>query len=160
MHISNWPCANLVDRKPLQLYNVFLCLWIMMEKDMKRENFNACKAPGHHLWFKKMESWRVKLLQLLVSLKIDDVVDASPVHLFCGIWGTIATGLFCDHDTFKDSFRDATNVTNGYGLFMHVSSNCHTEIPFKQSCWTSMFTISIGRFSVHTASLIWCSFYF
>ena len=28
--------------------------------------------------------------QLLIRLKIDDVVGAIPVHLFAGIWGTIA----------------------------------------------------------------------
>ena len=32
--------------------------------------------------------------KLLVMLKIDDAVDAIPVHFFCGIWGCIATGLF------------------------------------------------------------------
>ncbi|CAM9357568.1 unnamed protein product [Pylaiella littoralis] len=31
---------------------------------------------------------------LLLKLQIDDVVDAAPVHLFCGIWGMIGTGLF------------------------------------------------------------------
>ena len=44
---------------------------------------------------------------LLVKLQIDDPVDASPVHGFCGIWGVIAaSGLaeswfepwaFCDN---------------------------------------------------------------
>jgi len=32
--------------------------------------------------------------KLLVILKIDDAVDAIPVHFFCGIWGCIATGIF------------------------------------------------------------------
>merc|ERR1719454_2411095 len=31
---------------------------------------------------------------LLVKLKIDDPVDASPVHGACGIWGVLAAGLF------------------------------------------------------------------
>ncbi|CAM9503528.1 unnamed protein product [Ectocarpus sp. 4 AP-2014] len=31
---------------------------------------------------------------LLLKLKIDDVVDAAPVHMFCGMWGMIGTGLF------------------------------------------------------------------
>jgi Amt family ammonium transporter len=31
---------------------------------------------------------------LLVKLRIDDPISASPVHGFCGIWGLIATGLF------------------------------------------------------------------
>merc|ERR1712183_1217696 len=34
--------------------------------------------------------------KLLVKLKIDDAVDAIPVHFFCGIWGCIATGLFAE----------------------------------------------------------------
>ncbi|MDR1618263.1 MAG: Hpt domain-containing protein, partial [Treponema sp.] len=33
---------------------------------------------------------------LLVRLKIDDAVDAIPVHLAAGIWGTLAVGLFGD----------------------------------------------------------------
>jgi Amt family ammonium transporter len=32
--------------------------------------------------------------KLLVKLKIDDAVDAVPVHGFCGIWGCLAVGLF------------------------------------------------------------------
>ncbi|XP_063695210.1 uncharacterized protein LOC134826670 [Bolinopsis microptera] len=55
--------------------------------------------------------------KLLVNLKIDDVVDASPVHLGCGIWGAIATTFFCHPITFRDSFSKITNVDNGYGVF-------------------------------------------
>jgi len=33
---------------------------------------------------------------LLVKLKIDDSVDGVPVHLFAGMWGCIATGLFAE----------------------------------------------------------------
>lgn len=32
--------------------------------------------------------------KLLVMLKIDDAVDAIPVHGACGAWGCIATGIF------------------------------------------------------------------
>lgn len=31
---------------------------------------------------------------LLVNLKVDDPVGAVPVHLVCGVWGTVAVGLF------------------------------------------------------------------
>lgn len=31
---------------------------------------------------------------LLVRLRIDDAVDAVPVHMFCGAWGVFASGLF------------------------------------------------------------------
>lgn len=33
---------------------------------------------------------------LLEKLKIDDPVGAIPVHLFCGVWGGLATGIFGD----------------------------------------------------------------
>ena len=33
-------------------------------------------------------------VQLLDKLKIDDVVGAIPAHLVCGIWGTLAVGIF------------------------------------------------------------------
>lgn len=33
---------------------------------------------------------------LLETVRIDDPVGAIPVHLFCGLWGTIAVGIFGD----------------------------------------------------------------
>jgi len=36
--------------------------------------------------------------KLLAALKIDDAVDAVPVHFFNGMWGLIAVGLFADMD--------------------------------------------------------------
>lgn len=39
-------------------------------------------------------------IQVLEDLKIDDVVGAIPVHLFCGIWGTIAVAFTNPGATF------------------------------------------------------------
>jgi len=36
--------------------------------------------------------------KLLLKLKIDDPLDASPVHFFCGAWGVIASGLFANKE--------------------------------------------------------------
>lgn len=33
---------------------------------------------------------------LLIKLRLDDAVDAIPVHLVNGVWGVLATGLFAD----------------------------------------------------------------
>ena len=33
---------------------------------------------------------------ILEMCQVDDPVGAVPVHLFCGCWGTLAVGLFCD----------------------------------------------------------------
>lgn len=38
--------------------------------------------------------WVISIEQLLEKLRIDDPVGAIAVHLGCGIWGTIAAGLF------------------------------------------------------------------
>ena len=40
--------------------------------------------------------WIIAIEQLLDTLRIDDPVGAIPVHLGCGIWGTIAVGLFAN----------------------------------------------------------------
>lgn len=40
----------------------------------------------------------VVTVPLLDKLKIDDVVGAIPAHLICGIWGTLAVGIFGSGD--------------------------------------------------------------
>ncbi|MZR61604.1 ammonium transporter [Alcanivorax sp. DP30] len=39
--------------------------------------------------------------RLLLSLRLDDVVGAVPVHAFAGAWGTLAAGMFYDGDLFN-----------------------------------------------------------
>lgn len=38
---------------------------------------------------------------LLAKMRWDDVVDAVSVHAFCGVWGTLAAGLFYNGDLFN-----------------------------------------------------------
>ena len=54
---------------------------------------------------------------LLDKLKIDDVVGAIPVHLFAGIWGTIAV-------VFSGSAKLSAQLTGiaAYGVFTFVAS--------------------------------------
>ena len=40
--------------------------------------------------------WVIAIEQLLKKLRVDDPVGAIPVHLGCGIWGTLAAGLFAN----------------------------------------------------------------
>lgn len=49
--------------------------------------------------------------KLLVRLKIDDAVDAIPVHFFCGMWGCIATGIFS-----SPKIVSSTYGTDGGGI--------------------------------------------
>jgi len=60
---------------------------------------------------------------LLVKLQIDDPVDASPVHGACGIWGTIAAGLF-DWGAGFDHF----NGWSGWSCMQDGDGKCQTGI--------------------------------
>jgi Amt family ammonium transporter len=43
------------------------------------------------------------LSKLMLKLRLDDVVQAVPLHLGCGIWGMVATGLFAEQDKYKNT---------------------------------------------------------
>lgn len=47
--------------------------------------------------------------QLLQKLRIDDPLEASPVHFFCGCWGVLAAGFFATK----------TYITETYGSKYH-----------------------------------------
>jgi Amt family ammonium transporter len=47
---------------------------------------------------------------LMIRLKIDDAVDAIPVHMFGGMWGVIATGLFTSPGRLETLFETTENV--------------------------------------------------
>ncbi|KAL7525350.1 hypothetical protein ACHAWF_001327, partial [Thalassiosira exigua] len=52
--------------------------------------------------------------KLLVRIRIDDAVDAVPVHLSNGIWGTIAVGLFANSKRVELAYGEVNDV----GVFM------------------------------------------
>jgi Amt family ammonium transporter len=41
---------------------------------------------------------------LLLRLQIDDVVDAAPVHYFCGIWGVLSAALFATKSGYANAY--------------------------------------------------------
>ena len=53
-------------------------------------------------------------VELLDRFRIDDPVGAVPVHLFNGIWGTLAVGLFSS----KELLAEAYAPTESYGLLL------------------------------------------
>jgi len=53
---------------------------------------------------------------MLKMLKIDDPLDASPVHFFCGMWGVISCGLFATKDFLMDAYTVMDEQTD-YGAF-------------------------------------------
>jgi ammonium transporter, Amt family len=52
------------------------------------------------------------------KIKIDDPVGATSVHLVCGIWGTLAAGIF---GTDKSFVTQLIGV-GAYGVFCFVSA--------------------------------------
>jgi ammonium transporter, Amt family len=57
-------------------------------------------------------------IPLLDKLKIDDVVGAIPVHLVCGIWGTLAVGIFGSGDLVTQIIGIAA-----VGAFIFITSS-------------------------------------
>tara|TARA_B100000579_G_C22777082_1_gene827198 strand:+ start:4 stop:1125 length:1122 start_codon:yes stop_codon:yes gene_type:complete len=56
--------------------------------------------------------------QLLIKLKIDDVVGAIPVHLFAGIWGTLAVVISNPNATLSSQLFGIISIN----LFVFISS--------------------------------------
>lgn len=56
----------------------------------------------------------VSALKLLILLKLDDAVDAIPVHCFCGMWGVIAVGPFAEPSRVRNAYvYDASGIFYG-----------------------------------------------
>ena len=54
--------------------------------------------------------------ELLIRCKIDDAVDGIPIHMFCGMWGLIATGLFSSPNKLELAFGSDAHP----GLFYSI----------------------------------------
>ncbi|MGY8949080.1 MAG: ammonium transporter [Flavobacteriales bacterium] len=64
-------------------------------------------------------------VSLLDKCKLDDPVGAIPVHLFCGIWGTLAVGIFGEMAGF-DQFMVQLACVGIAGLFCVVCATIIT----------------------------------
>ena len=54
--------------------------------------------------------------KLLIRLRLDDAVDAIPVHMFNGTWGMVATGLFSSPGGMLDAYGIKDHVGFFYSL--------------------------------------------
>ncbi|MFM7407394.1 MAG: ammonium transporter [Cuspidothrix sp.] len=82
---------------------------------------------------------------LLDKLEIDDPVGAIPVHLVCGIWGTLAVGLFSQNPKSYPWYEDFS--TNTSGLFFGGGFN----LLFSQL----IGILLVGAFTVVFSSFAW-----
>jgi Amt family ammonium transporter len=51
---------------------------------------------------------------VLHTLRIDDPLDATPVHFFCGMWGLLCAGAFANPLHLGFFLGDPTNVRGGF----------------------------------------------
>ena len=64
---------------------------------------------------------------LLENAKLDDPVGAIPVHLFCGIWGTLAVGIFGSMASF-DQFMIQLACVGLTGIFCIVAGSIIVQL--------------------------------
>ncbi|CAM9201589.1 unnamed protein product [Laminaria digitata] len=99
--------------------------------------------------------------KLLLKLRIDDVVDAAPVHLFSGIWGMIATGLFTTPEGWKLTYEEKGGDRSNEccGLFYGCGFNllfANLALVVVVLAWVGgtsailFFTIEVSFFCLHT----------
>lgn len=67
---------------------------------------------------------------LLVRLRIDDAVDAIPVHMVNGAWGILATGLFASPDKLELTYGNSDNP----GLFYSFKTGIDARLLLSQIC--------------------------
>ena len=73
-------------------------------------------------------------------LRIDDPVSAVPVHLFCGVWGTVAVGIFAQN--FSREFNSVNNISQQI-IYQILGCGCVVLATFLLSLLT---WICIGLF--------------
>ena len=64
---------------------------------------------------------------LLENAELDDPVGAIPVHLFCGIWGTLAVGIFGSMASF-DQFMTQLACVGITGIFCIVAGTIIVQL--------------------------------
>ncbi len=75
------------------------------------------------------------------SIKIDDPVGATSVHLVCGIWGTLAVGLFANPNNFTQGGEGIAGLFYGGGV-----GQLGAQI---------LGILSIGLFTVVITTIFW-----
>jgi len=92
--------------------------------------------------------------KMLKKLQIDDVVDASPVHCFCGMWGVIAAGLFATPENYDAAYY-SDRSDDCKGLFYGGGKQIGANIVFVLVVWIWVGVTSIVLFGgLHAAGML------
>jgi Amt family ammonium transporter len=86
---------------------------------------------------------------LIDKLLIDDPVGSIPVHLVCGIWGTLAVGLF----------SVGPNLYPQYGLSLGPEPGLFFGGGWEPLVIQLLGVVAIGLFTIGFGLLAWCAIY-
>ncbi|CAM9640531.1 unnamed protein product [Discosporangium mesarthrocarpum] len=98
---------------------------------------------------------------LLLRFKIDDVVNASPVHFMCGMWGMIAASLFATKPYYTfvysaDIFQDQERQDQCCGAFYGCGAKllgANVVVIIAICLWTGIFSCLTLFIIKHTIGL-------
>jgi ammonium transporter, Amt family len=93
--------------------------------------------------------------KLLLKLKIDDVVNAAPVHLFCGAWGIFAAGLLAEEGNYGRAYypeRQSTCCGAFYGCGGH-QLGAQVVFILTNLAWTSVMSAAVFMLAKLTVGL-------
>jgi len=77
---------------------------------------------------------------LLLRLRIDDPLDAFPIHGLCGLWGVLATGIFCTDANVQYAGYPNVNDACGRGEQFGVQAvGAIIIIVWSVTCATALF---------------------
>lgn len=91
--------------------------------------------------------------KLLIKLRIDDAVDAIPVHMFAGGWGLLAVGLFSSPRHTLEAFGNDDHV----GWFYSISRGSFDAILLLNQVMAFFFIIG-WTFGIMTPFFVWLNY--
>lgn len=92
--------------------------------------------------------------KMLKKMQIDDVVDAAPVHCFCGMWGVIAAGLFATKENYDAAYY-SDRSDDCKGLFYGGGKQIGANFVFVIAVWLWVGVTSIALFGgLHATGML------
>lgn len=87
----------------------------------------------------------------LVKMKIDDAVDAIPVHMINGLWGVVSTGLFSN----QAGVERVVGVEDKYGFLYHLFGKGEFNITLLGVQLAAALSIMVWVFATMTPFFLW-----
>jgi ammonia channel protein AmtB len=87
--------------------------------------------------------------RILVYIGVDDVVDATAVHVLGGAWGIIAAGLFTSRESYSQSYYADRYVSY---TILYTTSQLHVYLQIHMRTHADVYTLHIQE--VYSACML------